>query len=170
MKPFIALLILSVLWVSSFLWTKELLLLFESPTIVFFRSVFGLAALVPFVWIQKKHLAKKQQVSLYFLLVVALGAAIPWTILGFASVVLLFVTSGHAPGSQFSIVHALLMFIITISYALNTILVKKNFSDIPALKLGGRESVKNTLSFFSDYKSLEPNLWDKGQVCTLIYS
>ncbi|WP_053368557.1 DMT family transporter [Bacillus sp. FJAT-27245] len=181
MKPLIVLLILSVLWGSSFLWTKELLPLLEPPTIVFFRSLFGLAALAPFLLLRKKQPSKRQQISPYFLLVVALGAAIPWTILGFAlqgidiglsgilnattpmftvafsifllkikpqwfqlasltlgfiSVLLLFSTSGQASGSHFSMAHALLMFIITISYALNTIFIKKDFSSIPPLKLG----------------------------------
>ncbi len=180
MKPIIALLILSLLWGSSFLWTKGLLSLFESPTIVFFRSTFGLLALTPLLWIQRRH-STKQRISKFFLFVVALGAAIPWTILGFAlegidtglsgilnattpmftvifsifllktkpqsfqtvslilgfiAVILLLTTSGQASGSQFSIVYALLMFCVTIAYALNSIWVKKCFSEIPAQILG----------------------------------
>ncbi|MFK9092996.1 DMT family transporter [Bacillus salipaludis] len=180
MKPIIALLILSLLWGSSFLWTKELLTLFESPTIVFLRSTFGLLVLAPLVWMQRKHSIKKR-ISKFFLFVVALGAAIPWTILGFAlegidtglsgilnattpmftilfsilllktrpqsfqivslilgfiAVIVLLTTAGQAQEGQFSIVHAILMFCVTISYALNSIWVKKNFSEIPALTLG----------------------------------
>ena len=179
MKPIVYLLFLSVLWGSSFLWTKELLDYFLPTTIVFLRSLFGVLALVPFLIFSKKQF--KFKVSPFFLLVVALAGAIPWNFMGFAlkgidsglsgilnattplfavlftvlllkvkplknqvfsliigffAVLFLFIFSGQAAGSQFSIINALLMFGVTSSYALNSVLVNKYFSDIPPLHLG----------------------------------
>ncbi|WP_438312028.1 DMT family transporter [Sporosarcina sp. FA9] len=179
MKPILYLLFLSLLWGSSFLWTKELLDHFSPTTIVFLRSLFGVLTLVPFLLLSKNRLSFK--VSPFFLLVVALAGAIPWNFMGFAlkgidsglsgilnattplfavvytiilikikplrnqiaslvvgfiAVLTLFIFSGQAPGSQFSAIHALLMFGATSGYALNSILVNKYFSDIPPLHLG----------------------------------
>ncbi|WP_047983529.1 DMT family transporter [Ornithinibacillus californiensis] len=78
MKALLVLLTLSLLWGSSFLWTKQLLVYFEPATLVFFRCIFGLIALVPF-WLRSK--GKIQfRVTIWFLLIISLAAAIPWTI------------------------------------------------------------------------------------------
>ncbi|WP_342599404.1 DMT family transporter [Psychrobacillus sp. FSL H8-0483] len=179
MKSIIYLLFLSLLWGSAFLWTKELLSYFEPPTIVFFRCLFGLVALLPFVLLKKNRL--KVKIRPFFLLVLALGAAIPWNIMafslqgldtslsgilnattplfalifsifilktkpswnqttslliGFVAVTVLMIFSGKAAGIQFSIFHALLMFAVTMSYALNSIWIKKYYTNIPAVLLG----------------------------------
>ena len=150
MRPILYLLFLSVLWGSSFLWTKGLLEYFSPTTIVFLRSLFGVLALVPFLLLSKNRLSFK--VSPFFLLVVALAGAIPWNFMGFAlkgidsglsgilnattplfavvftvlllkvkplrnqlaslvvgffAVFSLFIFSGQAAGSQFSVFHAL---------------------------------------------------------------
>ena len=178
MKPIAYLLILSLLWGSSFLWTKELLAFFEPSTIVFFRCLFGLIVLLPFVFMKRNRV--KVQIRPFILFVLALGAAIPWNIMafaltgidtglsgilnattplfalifsmlilktktlwsqiaslliGFIAVIVLIIFSGQATESRFSIVHALLMFAVTISYALNSIWIKKYYTSIPALLL-----------------------------------
>lgn len=178
-KSIIYLLVLSLLWGSSFLWTKELLDHFEPPTIVFFRCLFGLVVLFPFVLLKRNRMQIKIRPLL--ILVLALGAAIPWNIMsfslqgidtslsgilnattpllalifsililktkpswnqttslliGFLAVIILIFFSGQALGSQFSIFHALLMFAVTMSYALNSIWIKKYYTNIPAILLG----------------------------------
>lgn len=178
MKPILYLLFLSLLWGSSFLWTKELLDYFEPTTIVFLRCLFGIIALIPFLLLSKNRLSLK--VSPAFLLVVALAGAIPWNFMGFAlqgidsglsgilnattpllavlftvfilkvkplrnqiyslligftAVVSLLTFSGQAIGSEFSLFHALLMFGATSSYALNSIFISKNYTDIQPLHL-----------------------------------
>lgn len=179
MKSYIYLIILSLLWGSSFLWTKELLAVFAPPTIVFFRCLFGLIVLVPFLFLKKNRI--KLEIRPFFLFVLALAAAIPWNIMafslqgldtgltgilnattplfallfsiiilkakplwnqtvslviGFVAVTILMIFSGQATGSQFSIFHALLMFAVTMCYALNSIWVKKHYTNIPAVLLG----------------------------------
>lgn len=179
MKSIIYLLVLSFLWGSAFLWTKELLNYFNPSTIVFFRCLFGIIALLPFLFLKKDRM--KIKIRPFFIFVLALGAAIPWNIMafslqgidtslsgilnattplfalifsvfilkakpswnqsvslliGFVAVIALIVFSGQASGGQFSIFHALLMFAVTMSYALNSIWVKKYYSDIPAILLG----------------------------------
>lgn len=179
MKSIIYLLILSLLWGSSFLWTKELLDYFEPPTIVFFRCLFGLVALFPFVLLKRNRMQIK--IRPFIIFVLALGAAIPWNIMafslqgidtslsgilnatsplfalifsililktkpswnqttslliGFLAVIILIFFSGQTSGSQFSIFHALLMFVVTVSYALNSIWIKKYYTNIPAVLLG----------------------------------
>ena len=83
MKPVLYLLFLSVLWGSSFLWTKELLDYFEPTTIVFLRCLFGIAVLLPFLLVSKNRVGLLK-VTPKFLLVVALAGAIPWNFMGFA--------------------------------------------------------------------------------------
>lgn len=56
-------------------------------------------------------------------------------IIGFIAVVSLLAFSGHAIGSEFSLLHALLMFGATSSYALNSIFIGKNYADIQPLHL-----------------------------------
>ncbi|MCZ2257797.1 DMT family transporter [Sporosarcina sp. G11-34] len=82
MRPILYLLVLSVLWGSSFLWTKGLLDYFSPTTIVFLRSFFGLVALLPLLWLSKDRLNFK--VSFIFLFSVALAGAIPWNFMGWA--------------------------------------------------------------------------------------
>lgn len=82
MKSILYLLLLSVLWGSSFLLTKGLLAYFTPSTIVLLRCLFGLLALVPFLLRSKERLSFK--VSPFFLLVVALAGAIPWNFMGTA--------------------------------------------------------------------------------------
>ncbi|WP_246569946.1 DMT family transporter [Lentibacillus saliphilus] len=60
------------------MWTKQLLVYFDPTTVVFLRCLFGLVALFPF-WLRSKHKIKFR-VNLLFLIIVALGAAIPWSI------------------------------------------------------------------------------------------
>lgn len=179
LKTLIYLLILSLLWGSSFFWTKELLVFFAPPTIVFFRCLFGLVALLPFLLFKKDKI--KVKIHPFFIFVVALGAAIPWNIMafslqgidtslsgvlnattplfaliyslfilkskvswnqttglliGFIAVIILMIFSGLTSSSHFSFLHALLMFAVTISYALNSIWIKKYFASIPATILG----------------------------------
>lgn len=179
MKSFIYLIILSLLWGSAFFWTKGLLTYFGPSTIVFFRCLFGLLALLPFVLLKKNRIQLK--ISPLFIFVLALGAAIPWNIMafslqgldtglsgilnattplfalifsivilkakpswnqtislliGFIAVAILIVFSGQAAGTQFSIYHALLMLAVTMSYALNSIWVKKYYTNVPAILLG----------------------------------
>lgn len=122
---------------------------------------------VTFCFVEKNRL--KVKIRPFFLLVLALGAAIPWNIMafslqgldtslsgilnattplfalifsifilktkpswnqttslliGFVAVTVLMIFSGKAAGIQFSIFHALLMFAVTMSYALNSIWIK----------------------------------------------
>ena len=56
MRPVLYLLFLSVLWGSSFLWTKELLDYFKPTTIVFLRCLFGIVALIPFLLRSKNRI------------------------------------------------------------------------------------------------------------------
>jgi drug/metabolite transporter (DMT)-like permease len=83
MRPVLYLLFLSVLWGSSFLWTKELLDYFQPTTIVFLRCLFGIVALLPFL-LKSKNRIDLKKVTPKFLLVVALAGAIPWNFMGFA--------------------------------------------------------------------------------------
>lgn len=169
---------LSLLWGSSFLWTKELLDYFEPTTIVFLRCLFGMITLIPFLLVSKVKLDFK--VHPKFLLVVALAAGIPWNFMGFAlkgidsglsgilnattplfavlftvilfkviplknqvysllvgfiAVVVLMISSGQAGDSQFSLIHALLMFAVTSCYALNSIFINRLYTSIPSLHL-----------------------------------
>ncbi|MDS9472603.1 DMT family transporter [Sporosarcina pasteurii] len=178
MRSTLYLLFLSLLWGSSFLWTKQLLDYFQPTTIVFLRCLFGMIALLPFLFFSKVKIDFKVQPK--FLLVVALAAAIPWNFMGFAlqgidsglsgilnattplfavlfsivllkikplrnqifslligffAVVVLMFFSGQAIGSQFSIVHALLMFGVTSCYALNSIFVNKYYTTVPPMHL-----------------------------------
>lgn len=57
-------------------------------------------------------------------------------ILGFLAVVLLLVTSSSSGSGEFSVMHALLMLIVTICYALNSLLVGRNYKDVPSVVLG----------------------------------
>jgi len=82
MKSILLLLFLSVLWGSSFFWTKGLLNFFEPTSIVFLRSLFGLVALIPFIILSKDRL--KFKVNPFFLFIVALAAGIPWIFMGYA--------------------------------------------------------------------------------------
>lgn len=82
MKSTLYLLFLSLLWGSSFLWTKQLLDYFQPTTIVFLRCLFGIIALLPFLFMSKVKLDFKVRPK--FILVVALAAAIPWNFMGFA--------------------------------------------------------------------------------------
>lgn len=179
MKSIIYLLVLSFLWGSAFMWTKELLDVFKPPTIVFFRCLFGLVALLPFVLLQKNRMHLK--IRPFFVLVLALGAAIPWNIMafslqgidtslsgilnattplfallfsmiilktkpswnqatslliGFGAVTVLILFSSQSTGVQFSIFHAFLMFAVTMAYALNSIWIKKYYTNIPTILLG----------------------------------
>lgn len=178
MKSIVYLLVLSLLWGSSFFWTKGLLDFFQPSTIVFLRCLFGLIALIPFVILSKERFNWK--VSPLFLLVVALAAAIPWNfvgfslkgidsslsgilnattpllaviltiillkekplrnqlfslVIGFCAVVALLIFSGNAVGAEFSILHALLMFVATTSHALNSIYINKKYLHVPPLQI-----------------------------------
>lgn len=178
MRPILYLLFLSGLWGSSFFWTKGLLDYFMPTTIVLLRCIFGLVALIPFLFFSKERFSLK--VSPFFLFVVALAGAIPWNFMGFAlqgidsglsgilnattplftvvftmillkvkplrtqiysllvgflAVVILLVFSGQAIGSEFSVFHALLMFGVTSSYALNSIFVNKYYAHVTPLHL-----------------------------------
>lgn len=161
------------------MWTKELLDVFKPPTIVFFRCLFGLVALLPFVLLKKNRMHLK--IRPFFVFVLALGAAIPWNIMafslqgidsslsgilnattplfalifstiilkakpswnqtsslliGFVAVIVLMIFSGQTSSSQFSIFHAFLMFAVTMAYALNSIWIKKYYTNIPTVLLG----------------------------------
>lgn len=76
------LVLLSLLWGSSFLWTKLLLASFHPVSLVFFRCLFGVLFLIPFLI--KKREKRAEKVNGTFLLTFSLGATIPWIILSFA--------------------------------------------------------------------------------------
>lgn len=82
MRSVLYLLLLSVLWGSSFFITKGLLDYFSATTIVLLRCLFGLIALIPFLLRSTERLNFK--VSPFFLIVVALAGAIPWNFMGTA--------------------------------------------------------------------------------------
>ena len=82
MRPVLYLLFLSVLWGSSFLWTKGLLDYFEPTTIVFLRCLFGILVLLPFL-LRPKNRKDLKKVTPKFLLVVSLAGAIPWKFIKF---------------------------------------------------------------------------------------
>lgn len=82
MKALALLLTLSILWGSSFLWMKQLLLYFDAYTLVFLRCTFGWLALFPFWFLSKEK--TKFRITLPFILTLSLGAAIPWTFVSVA--------------------------------------------------------------------------------------
>lgn len=82
MKSLALLLTLSVLWGSSFLWVKQLLLYFDAYTLVFLRCTFGWLALFPFWFLAKEK--TKFRITVPFILTLSLGAAIPWTLVSIA--------------------------------------------------------------------------------------
>ncbi|MFC4410628.1 DMT family transporter [Chungangia koreensis] len=179
MKPVLMLLLLSLLWGSSFLWIKGLLDVFDPPSIVFIRCIFGLLILLPLVLRMPGKFNWRP--GWKFVGAVSLGAAIPWTILamalqgidttvsgvlnattplfavvfsvfvfkmkpvwsqmmslgiGFVAVVILLVTSSGSSSGGFSFGHALLMLFVTVCYAMNSLLVGRNYKDVPSVVLG----------------------------------
>lgn len=77
-----ALLALSLLWGSTFLWTKILLVDFHPFAIVFYRCLFGLIMLLPIIFMKGLQKQLKPTKSLIF--TAALGAAIPWTLMTYS--------------------------------------------------------------------------------------
>ncbi|MFC4354241.1 DMT family transporter [Chryseomicrobium palamuruense] len=82
MKSILLLLILSLLWGSSFLWIKGLLDVLSPASIVFIRCAFGLLVLLPLIW--KMRLKFTWWPGWKFIGIVSLGAALPWTVLSIA--------------------------------------------------------------------------------------
>ncbi|TWT03643.1 DMT family transporter [Planomicrobium sp. CPCC 101079] len=77
--PLLALFSLSILWGSTFYLTKMLLPDFHPVSIVFFRCLFGAAALLPFfLWNKKKNDFKNLPA---LLLITLMSAGVPWTIM-----------------------------------------------------------------------------------------
>ncbi|KKI91498.1 hypothetical protein WQ54_14645 [Bacillus sp. SA1-12] len=80
--PIIALLILSLLWGSTFYITKLLLPDFHPVSIVFYRCLFGMVALFPF-FLWKKTKDDFQKVPI-LLLTTLISAGIPWVFMSFS--------------------------------------------------------------------------------------
>lgn len=76
------LIVLSVLWGSSFFWIKGLLDVLQPSSIVFIRCIFGVLILIPFVW--RMPGTFNWRPGWKFIGIVSLGAAIPWTVLAIA--------------------------------------------------------------------------------------
>ncbi|WP_408008459.1 DMT family transporter [Pseudalkalibacillus sp. A8] len=74
-----ALLMLSTLWGSTFFWTKILLVDFHPISIVFFRCLFGVLFLLPFLIKQKAF--SKIKLSASLITIGLLGATVPWTLM-----------------------------------------------------------------------------------------
>ncbi|WP_307794937.1 DMT family transporter [Alkalihalobacillus sp. BA299] len=74
-----ALLMLSTLWGSTFFWTKILLVDFHPISIVFFRCLFGVLFLLPFLIKQKAF--SKIKLSPSLIIISLLGATVPWTLM-----------------------------------------------------------------------------------------
>ncbi|MRH45040.1 EamA family transporter [Aquibacillus halophilus] len=76
------LILLSLLWGSAFLWTKLLLEQLHPISLVFFRCLFGLLFIIPFLI--KLKISIKRPITFKFVGVMSLGAAIPWLMVSFA--------------------------------------------------------------------------------------
>lgn len=70
---------LSTLWGSTFFWTKLLLEDFHPISIVFFRCLFGVLFLLPFLI--KQRAFSKINVSPSLIVISLLGATVPWTLM-----------------------------------------------------------------------------------------
>ncbi len=70
---------LSTLWGSTFFWTKILLVDFHPISIVFFRCLFGVLFLLPFLIKQKAF--SKIKLSPSLIIISLLGATVPWTLM-----------------------------------------------------------------------------------------
>ncbi|KIL49408.1 DMT family transporter [Jeotgalibacillus soli] len=80
--PVVALLVLSILWGSTFFFTKLLLSDFHPVSIVFYRCLFGALALLPiFLWKKSKGDFKKIPILLITTLI---SAGIPWVFMSFS--------------------------------------------------------------------------------------
>ena len=80
--PVIALFSLSLLWGSTFYFTKVLLPDFHPVSIVFYRCLFGAIALLPFfLWKRKKNDLKN---VLALLAITLMNAGIPWILMSFS--------------------------------------------------------------------------------------
>lgn len=80
--PIIALLVLSLLWGSTFYFTKLLLPDFHPVSIVFFRCLFGGLVLLPFFLRQKEKPLLKRLPRLAF--ITLLSAGVPWVFMSFS--------------------------------------------------------------------------------------
>lgn len=80
--PIFLLLLLSLLWGSTFYLTKMLLPDFHPVSIVFFRCVFASLALLPFFLWKKTKRDFDQMAGL--IVIALLGAGIPWTVMSFS--------------------------------------------------------------------------------------
>lgn len=74
-----ALLVLSTLWGSTFFWTKILLEDFHPISIVFFRCLFGVLFLLPFLI--KQRAFSKINIPPSLIAISFLGATVPWTLM-----------------------------------------------------------------------------------------
>jgi drug/metabolite transporter (DMT)-like permease len=70
---------LSTLWGSTFFWTKILLEDFHPISIVFFRCLFGVLFLLPFLI--KQQAFSKINISRSLIVISFLGATVPWTLM-----------------------------------------------------------------------------------------
>lgn len=70
---------LSALWGSTFFWTKILLVDFHPISIVFFRCLFGVLFLLPFLI--KQRAFSKIKISPSLIWISLLGATVPWTLM-----------------------------------------------------------------------------------------
>nr|WP_085505773.1 DMT family transporter [Thalassobacillus devorans] len=70
---------LSALWGSTFFWTKILLVEFHPISIVFFRCLFGVLFLLPFLI--KQRAFSKIKISPSLIWISLLGATVPWTLM-----------------------------------------------------------------------------------------
>lgn len=78
------LLLLSLLWGSSFLFTKILVEDLHPVSLVIFRCLFGLVILVPIILMKKIKL--KRKIEFKFVASLSLAAGIPWLLMAFSLV------------------------------------------------------------------------------------
>ncbi|WP_407270321.1 EamA family transporter [Radiobacillus sp. PE A8.2] len=76
------LILLSCLWGSAFLRTKILLEHLYPVSLVFFRCLFGLLFIIPFII--KIKISIRRSITFKFVVVKSLGAAIPWSMVSYA--------------------------------------------------------------------------------------
>jgi len=80
--PVLALFVLSLLWGSTFYFTKLLLPDFHAVSIVFYRCLFGGLVLLPFVLLKKKKTDFKNKGALIG--ITLLSAGVPWVFMSFS--------------------------------------------------------------------------------------
>lgn len=113
--PVIALFVLSLLWGSTFFFTKMVLPDFHPVSIVFYRCIFGGITLLPFfIWkARKQDFAKLRSL----LIVTLLSAGIPWVFMSFSQKGLDTTISAvlNATGPIFGLLYSIFIFKVRIT-------------------------------------------------------